>query len=108
EIPYPDGARKFRATLEKVEGRHRMWWDPPATTGQKPFLPPGFEPGSHMLVFEGETDTMAAWQAAPPEARPHIFGLSGSNAFGPKGIPRAEIDRLTGEAKVVWFVFDNE
>lgn len=85
-----------------------MWWDPPALTGQRPFLPPGFEPGSHMIVWEGETDTMAAWQAAPPEAQKHMLGISGANAFGPKGLPPAEIEALFGQAKYVFFVFDNE
>jgi len=85
-----------------------MWWDPPAVTGQEPFLPPEFETGSHMIVFEGETDTMAAWQACPPESRKHILGISGSNAFGPKGLPPSVIASLFADAKVVFFVFDNE
>ena len=99
---------KYRATLEKVDGRHRMWWDPPGKAGQLPFLPPDFEPGDHVIVFEGETDTLAAWQAAPEEARKSMLGISGVNAFGPKGIPPEGIERLFGSAKKVFFVFDND
>jgi len=61
-----------------------------------------------MLLFEGETDTMAAWQAAPPEAKHRMVGASGTNAFGPKGIPPAEIEALFGQARVVWVVLDND
>lgn len=108
-IPYPEGAAKIRKTLEKVDGKHTMFWDPPATTGQLPFLPPNFEfGGKTKIVWEGETDTMAAWQAAPEDVSPHILGISGANAFGSRGIPDAMIDRLFGDAQRVFFVFDNE
>lgn len=110
KIPYPSGAQKIRATLEKDDnGRHRMWWDPPATTGQLPFLPPNWAAeGKTRIVFEGETDTLAAWQNAPADVKPHILGMSGANAFGPKGIPDAMLDKLFGESQRVFFVFDNE
>jgi hypothetical protein len=112
-IPYPDGVVKHRASLEKVEVRpgklaHRMWFDPTHPDGQPPFLPPNFQTGSHLIVFEGETDTMAAWQAAPSDAKPHVLGLPGANAFGPKGFTPERIQALFGDAKHVFFVLDNE
>lgn len=71
--------------------------------GQLPFLPPDFAPQSHMVLLEGETDTMATWQAAPDEAKPGIVGLSGLNAWKDR-----YAEELFGEAKVVWIVFDND
>lgn len=108
-IPYPDGAVKHRATLEKVDGKHRMWFDPKAAYGQPVFLPPGFSSaGKTKIVFEGESDTMAAWQNAPSEVKPHIAGISGANAFGPRGIPEEKVQELFGDADRVFFVLDNE
>jgi hypothetical protein len=108
-IPYPDGAVKHRATLEKVDGKHRMWFDPKAAYGQPPFLAPDFSTdGKSKIVFEGESDTMAAWQAAPSDIKPHIMGISGATAFGPRGIPDEKVEELFGEAERVFFVLDNE
>lgn len=108
-IPYPDGAVKHRATLEKVDGKHRMWYEPRAPYGQPPFLPPGYSrDGRTKIVWEGETDTMAAWQHAPPDVRPHIAGMGGANLFGDKGLPTAKIEEYFGKAERVFFVLDNE
>lgn len=108
-IPYPDGAVKHRATLEKVDGKHRMWYEPRAPYGQPAFLPPDYsENGPTKIVWEGETDTMAAWQAAPDEVKPHVAGMGGANLFGPKGLPVAKIEQLFGKANRVFFVLDNE
>lgn len=108
-IPYPDGAVKHRATLEKVDGKHRMWFDPKAPYGQPVYLPPNFSnTGKFKIVLEGESDTMATWQAAPSDIQPHICGISGSNAFGPKGIPDVKVEELFGDAELVFFVLDNE
>lgn len=108
-IPYPDGAIKHRATLEKVDGRHRMWFDPPAVYGQPAFLPPNFDASTRTkIVLEGETDTMATWQNAPADKQPGIMGMSGANAFGDKGWPDAKIEEYFGQSDRVFFVFDNE
>ncbi len=108
-IPYPSGAVKHRATLEKVDGKHRMWFDPKPPRGQPPFLPPNFSSaGKTKIVFEGETDSMAAWQAAPSEVKPHIVGMSGSNALGPRGWSDETIQTVCGDADRVFFVLDNE
>jgi hypothetical protein len=80
----------------------------PAGAGQVPYLPPDFEPGTHMILLEGETDTMAAWQAAPPEARKGIVGLSGTGSWKKAVTERGGLDELFGKAKVVWVVFDND
>ncbi len=100
-FPYPGGATKYRKGWEK-EGR-KFWWDPPTQAGQVPFLPPGFDPSSAMILLEGETDTMSCWQNAPGEARRSIVGLSGLNAWKDR-----YGDELFNAAKVVWVVFDND
>jgi KaiC/GvpD/RAD55 family RecA-like ATPase len=100
KFPYGD-ATKFRKGWDKED--RRFWWDPPTQAGQVPFLPPGFEPGKHMLLLEGETDTMAAWQAATDSWKTSIVGLSGLNAW--KDHYATE---LFGEAKKVFVVFDND
>jgi hypothetical protein len=51
---------------------------------------------------------MAAWQAAPSEAKPHILGMPGAHAFGPKGFSAQRIQDTFGDAKHVFFVLDNE
>jgi hypothetical protein len=111
-IPYPDGAVKHRATLDKVEVdgklRHRMWFAPTCPDGQPPFLPPNYSGGKRQIVWEGETDTMSAWQAAPSDAKPTILGMGGANAFGPKGLSDARIQDMFGDAEQVFFVLDNE
>jgi hypothetical protein len=107
-IPYPDGAVKHRATLEKVDGRHKMWFAPTCPDGQPPFLPPDYSGGKRQIVWEGETDTMAAWQAAPSDVKPTILGMGGANAFGPKGFSPERIQALFGDAEHVFFPLDNE
>lgn len=108
-IPYPDGAVKHRATLEKVDGKHRMWFDPKAPEGQPIFMPPDpASEGKTKIVFEGETDTMAAWQAAPSNVRPHLRGISGSNALGPRGLSDRIVQNEFGNYDRVFFVLDNE
>lgn len=108
-IPYPDGAVKHRASLEKDEqGRHRMWFAPTCPDGQPPFLPPDYSGGERQIVWEGETDTLSAWQAAPSDVKPSILGMGGANAFGPKGFSPERIQALFGDAKQVFFVLDNE
>lgn len=99
--PYPDGARKRRATLEKVDGKHRMWWEPVPAGDLPPFLPPDFERGSHMILVEGETDVMALWQNSPPEVRKHIVGVSGANGL-------AGALEVVKDAKQVMVVFDRD
>jgi len=108
KIPYPDGAVKHRATLEKVDGRHKMWFAPTCPDGQPPFLPPDYSGGKRQIVWEGETDTMAAWQAAPSDVKPTILGMGGANAFGPKGFSPERIQALFGDAEHVFFPLDNE
>jgi hypothetical protein len=56
-----------------------------------------------MFLFEGETDTMAAWQAAPEEARPGMVGLSGTDAWKER-----YAEELFGEARTVFVVVDND
>lgn len=80
----------------------------PAGAGQVPYLPPEFEPGTHMILLEGESDTMAAWQAAPPEAKKSIVGLSGTGSWGKAVREKGGLDALFGQAKVVWVVFDRD
>jgi len=115
---YPEGLIKRRWSrnednpfgLEK-EGRSFTWNDEtggPAGAGQVPYLPPDFEPGTHMFLFEGETDTMAAWQAAPEEARKGIVGLSGTGSWKKAVVERGGLESMFGKAKVVWVVFDND
>ena len=100
-FPYPDGAVKHRATLDKVEVngklRHRMWFAPTCPDGQPPFLPPGYSGGKRQVVWEGETDTMAAWQAAPSDMKPCVLGMGGANAFGPKGLSAERIQAAFGD-----------
>jgi AAA domain len=110
KLPYPDGAVKHRATLEKVDGKHRMWFEPKAPDGrQRAFLPPNFSrSGKFKITVEGESDTMATWQNAPADIKPHIVGLSGSNAFGDKGMTDDKIAEYFGEADIVFAVMDNE
>lgn len=99
-FPYGE-ARKFRKGFEKED--RKFWWQPPTAAGQAPFLPPGFLPGEHMLLLEGETDTMAAWQAASASWKTAIVGLSGLNAWKDR-----YAEELFGQAKKVFVVFDND
>lgn len=61
-----------------------------------------------MILVEGETDTMAAWQAAPAEAKASIVGLSGTGSWGKAVRDKGGIEDLFGKAKVVWVVFDRD
>jgi hypothetical protein len=103
--PYPGGAIKHRKGLEKEDGERKFWWSPPTQAGQVPFLPPDFERKSTVILLEGETDTMAAWQALPEEhrAKVAIVGLSGTNAWKTR-----YSEELMGEAKRVFVVFDRD
>ena len=109
-LPYPDGAVKHRKTLEKVDGKHKMWFDPRTPDSrQRLFIPPNFSSaGKWKIVWEGESDTMACWQNAPDEAKPHIAGIGGAAAFGPKGLTDEAIQEYFGDAELVFFVMDNE
>lgn len=103
-FPYP-GARKYRKGFEKEDGR-KFWWDPPTSAGQVPFLPPNFEPRDRMILVEGETDTMAVWQALEKAGlldRVGVVGLSGTDAWKPK-----YAEELFGSATRVFVVFDND
>lgn len=94
--------------LEKA-GRRFVWRDAnggAVGAGQVPFLPPDFEPRETMILIpEGETDTMAVWQALPDELRDKVsvVGLSGVGSWK---------DRYATElfevAKRVFVVLDNE
>lgn len=102
-FPYGE-ARKYRKGFEKEEGR-KFWWDPPGMAGQLPFLPSDFEPRERMILLEGETDTMAAWQAMPEKLRAKvgIVGLSGTNAWKER-----YAEELMSAAKRVFVVFDRD
>jgi hypothetical protein len=101
-VTFPYGtARKMRKGLEK-EGR-KFWWNPPTAAGQVPFLPPGFEPGKWMFLTEGESDTLALWQAAPEEFRSGIVGLSGASSFKER-----YAEELFAEASKVFVLFDRD
>jgi KaiC/GvpD/RAD55 family RecA-like ATPase len=112
-FPYPGGLKKRRYSVEEdnpfgleKEGRRFTWEDEtggPAGAGQVPYLPPDFERGSHMILVEGETDTMALWQSAPPEARRQVIGLSGTGSFEKSGAAE-----LLADAKIVFVIFDND
>lgn len=126
-FPYPEGLIKRRWSrsednpfgLEK-DGRSFTWNDANggvAGAGQVPFLPPDFEPGQFMYVFEGETDTMAAWQAAPEEARKRIIGLSGTGSWSSaiRGrdkhghtVRADRLEDLFGRARMVFVGFDRD
>lgn len=104
-FPY-GAAKKYRKGFEKdEEGGRKFWWDPPTQAGQVPFLPPDFAPRERMILLEGETDTMAAWQAMPPELREKvgIVGLSGLNAWKTR-----YVEELFAESKRVFVVLDND
>ena len=77
--------------------------------GQLPFLPPEFAPAERMILVEGETDTMAVWQALPPELKGKVavVGLSGVGSWRAV-IDRVGLDALFGPAKRVFVVFDRD
>lgn len=96
---------KFRKGFEKGEEERKFWWEPPTMAGQVPFLPPDFEPRGRMILVEGETDTMALWQAIPASLRGKVavVGLSGTDAWKPH-----YAEELFGPAGRVFVVFDRE
>lgn len=78
--------------------------------GQVPYLPPDFEPRERMILLEGETDTMAAWQALPERLRDKvsIVGLSGTGSWGKAVREKGGLESLFGKAKRVFVVFDRD
>lgn len=108
-FPYPGGARKYRKGFEKDEER-LFWWDPPTSAGQVPFLPPDFEPRERIILVEGETDTMAAWQALPDDLRDKvaIVGLSGTGSWTKAITEKGGIENIFGPARRVFVVFDRD
>lgn len=130
-IPYPGGLKKRRYSEDKEnnpfgldkEGRRFSWEDVNGNStgaGQVPFLPPDFEPREWIILIpEGETDTMATWQAMPDDVREKVavVGLSGVGSFRSavlgidKNGNRIGPDRteeLFGNAKKVFVPLDND
>lgn len=119
-FPYPEGLLKRRYSVDddnpfglEKEGRRFVWKDAnggAAQAGQVPFLPPGFEPRERMILLEGETDTMAAWQALPERLRDKvsIVGLSGTGSWRKAVTEKGGIETLFGPAKRVFVVFDRD
>jgi hypothetical protein len=106
KFPYPGGAIKTRVGLEKDdEGGRRFFWDPPGMAGQLPFLPPDYTQCDRVIVVEGETDTMAVWQAMPDELRGKVavFGLSGTNAWKER-----YVEEYFSTAQRVFVIFDRD
>lgn len=98
--------------MEK-EGRRFVWKDAngdPAGAGQVPYLPPDFAPRERMIVLEGETDTMATWQALPERLRDKvgIVGLSGTGSWGKAVREKGGLETLFGAAKRVFVPFDRD
>ncbi|MCZ2111130.1 MAG: AAA family ATPase [Dehalococcoidia bacterium] len=89
--------------LEK-EGRV-FTWSSTGIAGQIPYLPPDFAQRERMILVEGETDTMALWQALPDSLRGEVsvVGLSGLNAWKER-----YAEELFAEAKRVFVVIDND
>ena len=104
KFPYPGGATKYRRGLEKDDDR-KFWWDPPTQAGQVPFLPPDFAPRERMILVEGESDTLALWQALPNELRDKVsvVGLSGVGSWKDH-----YADELFSEAKRVFVILDRD
>lgn len=119
-FPYPGGLLKRRYSVEEdnpfgleKDGRRFVWKDAnggPAQAGQVPFLPPGFEPRERMILLEGETDTMATWQALPDRLRDKvgIVGLSGTGSWRKAVTEKGGVEGLFGAAKRVFAVFDRD
>lgn len=108
---FPYGtARKYRKGFEKADGR-KFWWDPPTSAGQIPFRPPGFEPRERMILVEGETDTMAIWQALKAEGlldKVAVVGLSGTGSWAKAVREKGGVEQLFGPAKRVFVIFDRD
>lgn len=75
-----------------------------------PYLPPDFAPRERMILLEGETDTMAAWQALPDRLRDKvgIVGLSGTGSWGTAVREKGGLETLFGQAKRVFVPFDRD
>jgi hypothetical protein len=75
-----------------------------------PYLPPDFEPRERMILLEGETDTMAAWQALPARLRDKvsIVGLSGTGSWGKAVRDKGGLESLFGKAKRVFVPLDRD
>lgn len=117
-FPYPEGLLKRRYSVAKdenpfgldKEGRRFVWRDQdggPAGAGQVPYLPPDFAQTERMILIpEGETDTMAAWQALQAAGfgdRISVVGLSGVGSWKDK-----YAEELFGQATRVFVVLDND
>lgn len=114
-FPYPDGLLKRRYSEDKTEnpfgldkaGRRFVWRDEQGGVtgaGQVPFLPPDFAAAEWMiLVPEGETDTMALWQAIPDRSQVGVVGLSGVGSWKDR-----YAEELFADARRVFVVLDNE
>lgn len=117
---YPGGLLKRRYSTEPdnrfgldKDGRRFVWKDSQggaARAGQVPYLPPDFEPRERMILLEGETDTMAAWQALPDRLRDRasIVGLSGTGSWRKAVTEKGGVEELFGVAKRVFVVFDRD
>jgi KaiC/GvpD/RAD55 family RecA-like ATPase len=75
-----------------------------------PYLPPDFAPRERMILLEGETDTMATWQALPDRLRDKvgIVGLSGTGSWGKAVREKGGLESLFGQAKRVFVPFDRD
>lgn len=75
-----------------------------------PFLPPDFAPRERMILLEGETDTMATWQALPDRLRDKvgIVGLSGTGSWGKAVREKGGLEALFGKARRVFVPFDRD
>lgn len=114
-IPYPEGLLKRRYSVDddnpfglEKEGRRFVWRDAdggPVSAGQVPFLPPDFAQRERMLLLEGETDTMAVWQALPDTLREKVsvVGISGVGSWKTR-----YAEELFAEAKRVFVPLDND
>lgn len=115
-IPYPNGLLKRRYSTEddnpfglEKEGRRFVWRAAdggPASAGQVPFLPPDFTPAERMFLLEGETDTMAVWQALKDVGlldKVSVVGISGVGSWKSR-----YAEELFGPAKRVFVPLDND
>lgn len=76
-----------------------------------PFLPPDFEPRERMILLEGETDTMAAWQALKDAGlldKVAVVGLSGTGSWSKAVTAKGGIETLFGPAKRVFVPLDRD
>lgn len=114
-FPYGDGIEKRRFSkspddqfgLFLKDERVFVWRDtdgnPVGKGNQRPFLPPNFVCQPWMILAEGESDTMAAWQAAQGQEKVGVAGLSGLNAYKDE-----YTDGLFADAAFVFVAIDND